>query len=195
MTAAAWICLLLPLASAVGITLAGTAISRRVAGYTATAGLPATNGYQTQLTGSEDAYGLKLNPSGTSDVYASYLGARRVATTATAIAVDATGNVYVAGTAASGFPITPGAYASAGSTYVTKLNAAGNGLVYSTYVTGPVASLAVDTAGNAFMTGTANALATTAGAFQRTKTGATAPYVAKLSANSAVGARSIAASK
>jgi NADH-quinone oxidoreductase subunit L len=36
MTAAAWICLLLPLASAVGITLAGTAISRRVAGYTAT---------------------------------------------------------------------------------------------------------------------------------------------------------------
>jgi NADH-quinone oxidoreductase subunit L len=37
MRAAAWICLLLPLASAVGITLAGTRINRRIAGYVATA--------------------------------------------------------------------------------------------------------------------------------------------------------------
>ena len=36
MAAASWICLLLPLASAVGITLAGTAIPRRVAGYVST---------------------------------------------------------------------------------------------------------------------------------------------------------------
>jgi NADH-quinone oxidoreductase subunit L len=36
MKAAAWICLLLPLASALSITLAGTRISRRVAGYVAT---------------------------------------------------------------------------------------------------------------------------------------------------------------
>src|SRR5256714_6313939 len=36
MKAAAWICLLLPLASAVLITLAGTRISRRVAGYVST---------------------------------------------------------------------------------------------------------------------------------------------------------------
>ena len=37
MSAAAWICLLLPLASAVLITLGGTRISRRLAGYVATA--------------------------------------------------------------------------------------------------------------------------------------------------------------
>src|SRR5689334_5725173 len=36
MRIAAWICLLLPLASAIAITLAGTKISRRIAGYTAT---------------------------------------------------------------------------------------------------------------------------------------------------------------
>jgi len=36
MAIAAWICLLLPLASATGITVAGTAISRRLAGYVAT---------------------------------------------------------------------------------------------------------------------------------------------------------------
>src|SRR5581483_9143272 len=37
MTAGAWICLLLPLASAVAITFAGTAISRRSAAYLSTA--------------------------------------------------------------------------------------------------------------------------------------------------------------
>jgi len=37
MQAAVWICLLLPLASAVGITLKGTRISRRFAGYISTA--------------------------------------------------------------------------------------------------------------------------------------------------------------
>jgi NADH-quinone oxidoreductase subunit L len=37
MAAASWICLLLPLASAVAITLAGTAMPRRVAGYVSTA--------------------------------------------------------------------------------------------------------------------------------------------------------------
>jgi NADH-quinone oxidoreductase subunit L len=36
-TAAAWICLLSPLAAALGITLAGTSITRRAAGYVATA--------------------------------------------------------------------------------------------------------------------------------------------------------------
>jgi NADH-quinone oxidoreductase subunit L len=36
MAAASWICLLLPLASAIGITAAGTAISRRIAGYVST---------------------------------------------------------------------------------------------------------------------------------------------------------------
>ena len=36
MNAAAWVCLLLPLASAVAITFAGTRISRRVAGYVST---------------------------------------------------------------------------------------------------------------------------------------------------------------
>src|SRR3954467_15813763 len=37
MAAAAWICLLLPLASAAAITVAGPALSRRGAGYLATA--------------------------------------------------------------------------------------------------------------------------------------------------------------
>ena len=42
MTAAAWICLLSPLAAALAITLAGTSISRRTAGYVATASVGAS---------------------------------------------------------------------------------------------------------------------------------------------------------
>ncbi|HEY6829654.1 MAG TPA: SBBP repeat-containing protein, partial [Gemmatimonadaceae bacterium] len=126
-------------------------------------GLPASNGYQTQLGGSQDAYVIKLNPSGTAVLYATYLGARRVTTTGSSIAVDGAGSAYVTGTTANGFPVTPGAYLSSGTTFITKLNPAGNGLVYSTYVTAPVVSLAVDSAGQTYMTGTATTLTTTPG--------------------------------
>jgi len=147
--------------------------------------LPASSGYQTQLAGTQDAYVVKLNPAGTSVIYATYLGARRVATIGLGIAVDGTGSAYVTGTTAKGYPITPGAYLASGATFVTKLNPAGNGLAYSTFVTSPVASLTVDNAGNAYMTGTATALSTTPGAFQQTRLGASAPYVAKLAASGA----------
>lgn len=150
-----------------------------------TSGLPASNGYQTQLAGSQDAYVLKLNPTGTSVIFATYLGARRVSTTALGIAVDRTGSAYVTGTTGNGYPLTPGAHLSNGSTFMTKLNPSGNGLAYSTYVASPVASLAVDEGGNVYMTGTATSLTTTPGAFQRTKTGASAPYVAKLASTGA----------
>jgi hypothetical protein len=149
-------------------------------GTTWSSGLPASSGYQTQLAGTQDAYVLKLDPTGTSVIYATYLGARRVATTGLGIAVDAQGSVYVTGTTAKGYPITPGAYLASGATFVTKLNPAGNGLAFSTFVTSPVVSLAVDGAGSTYMTGTATALTTTPGAFQRTRIGASAPYVAKL---------------
>ena len=57
------------------------------------------------------------------------------------IAIDASGNAYVAGfTFSSDFPITPGAFQTAyGGTrdaFITKLNAAGSALLYSTYLGG-----------------------------------------------------------
>ena len=156
-----------------------------VVGSTWMSGLPASSGYQTQLAGTKDAYVAKLDPTGTSVIYATYLGARRVTTIGLGIAVDDAGSAYVTGTSAKGYPITPGAYLASGTTFVTKLNPAGNALAYSTFVTSPVASLAVDDAGSAYMTGTASALTTTPGSFQRTKLGASAPYVAKLAATGA----------
>ena len=88
------------------------------------------------------------------------------------IAVDATGNAFVAGmaTKGSGFPITPGALQSeiigaptTQAAFITKLNAQGSALAYSTYINGAAGepydgpSLAVDAAGNACIAGTVSA--------------------------------------
>ena len=83
--------------------------------------------------------------------------------TETGIAIDGTGNVHVTGvTGSSDFPTTAGAFdvTFGGGFYdgfVTKLEASGAALVYSTYLGGSereeVAGIAVDGAGNAYVTG------------------------------------------
>jgi hypothetical protein len=94
-----------------------------------------------------------------------------------AMAVDGAGNVYVTGSTTSlDFPITPGSYQATypGSAcfYVTKLNPSGTALVYSTYLGGSGASafgIAVDSSGNAYLTGAAvSSFPTTPGAYQPT---------------------------
>jgi hypothetical protein len=166
--------------AASGVALDG-ANNIYVVGYTSIAELPNAGGYQTQLAGTTDAYVAKLNPAATAAIYTTYLGARRATTLGLGIAVDSAGSAYVTGTSTgTAFPITPGAYQSTGSTFVTKLAPAGNALAYSTRLAMPVAAIAIDSGGNTFMTGTTSVLTTTAGALQPTKIGATAPYVAKL---------------
>ncbi|MBS0327500.1 MAG: SBBP repeat-containing protein [Proteobacteria bacterium] len=121
-----------------------------------------------------DAFVVKLAPDGKSLVYATFLGGPVGLETATGIAVDKTGSVYVGGiTDADDFPVTAGAYqkgTAGGGSFVAKLNAAGNALVYSTYVAGVVANaLAVDDSGNAYVAGeVTGAFATTPGALQET---------------------------
>ncbi|MGA2261460.1 MAG: SBBP repeat-containing protein [Acidobacteriota bacterium] len=74
---------------------------------------------------------------------------------AAGIAVDASGNAYVAGyTASTDFPITTGAFQVSGSGgFVTKLNATGSALVYSTYLGPSISAVAVDSAGSVYVTG------------------------------------------
>src|SRR5580693_6454761 len=87
-----------------------------------------------------DAFVTKLDPSG-QIVYSTYLGGSS-ADIAYGIAVDANGNAYVSGTTASpNFPETAGAFQTAprsNSThaFVSKLNASGSALTYSTLVGG-----------------------------------------------------------
>jgi len=127
-----------------------------------------------------------------------------------AIAVDASGNAYVAGlTSVIDFPTTSGAFQTASDagklttntaySFVSKLNATGSALIYSTYLGGSggpnnypnvtgdtVASIAVDSEGNAYLAGATHSLdfPITEGAFQTTNTpapfGGTSGFVAKL---------------
>jgi hypothetical protein len=98
-----------------------------------------------------------------------------------AIAVDASGNAFITGfTQSSTFPTTPGAFDRTGSVgqdldaFVTKLNPTGTALVYSTFLGGSNfewgRGLAIDTAGNAYVTGQtkSSSFPTTGGAFDRT---------------------------
>ncbi len=123
-----------------------------------------------------NSFVVKLDPTGTV-VFATYLGGNGD-TSATSIAVDQQGNVYVAGTTSEGlgstntFPVTPGAAFTNPariSGFVAKLNPAGSQLVYATFIPGAtIAALALDSDGNAFVTGSGfpSSFPTTAGAFQ-----------------------------
>jgi hypothetical protein len=116
-----------------------------------------------------------------------------------AIAVDASGNVYVTGSTASYvFPTTPGAVqtsnANGTDAFVTKLNATGTALLYSTFLGGSGTDIgngiAVDASGNAYVTGYTNSsnsglqrgFPTTARAVQTALAGSQNAFVAKLNA-------------
>lgn len=104
----------------------------------------------------------KLNASGTDLVYSTYLGGTGF-DQGDAIAVDSLGSAYVTGfTQSSDFPTTAGALQTSfgggqRDGFVTKLNASGNGLVYSTYLGGASSDMgsgiAVDSSNSAYVTG------------------------------------------
>ena len=97
--------------------------------------------------------------------YSTYLGGNSF-DAGYGIAVDTSGNAYVTGfTGSTDFPTTPGAYDTSfnggsslgGDAFVTKLNPTGTALTYSTYLGGSSTDkgygIAVDTSGNAYVTG------------------------------------------
>lgn len=102
------------------------------------------------------------------------------------IAVDSSGNAYVTGTTdGTNFPTTAGAFKTTTTSFstnafVSKINATGTTLVYSTYISGNgftlASGIAVDSTGNAHITGqtsannfpTVNGLKTTSGFFKTT---------------------------
>ena len=134
------------------------------------------------------AFVTKLAADGSGVVYSTYLSGSFF-DLAFGVAVDSSGFAYVTGyTYSDDFPTTPGAFHATSSRgyfswgdyfvtngFVTKLNADGSGLVYSTYLsgsTGNVATgIAVDYKGNAYVTGIAfsDDFPTTPGAFQTSK--------------------------
>ena len=193
--------------SAIAVDSSGDAY---VTGATYSQNFPVTKGaFQTAnnslRTFSENAFVTKLNPTGTALVYSTYLGGS-AGDNGAGIAVDATGDAYVTGSATStNFPVTAGVFQSTNvalttsgwaDAFVTKLNPTGASLVYSTYLGGSSYGaagygIAVDSSGDAYVSG--NSYSTdfpvTAGAFQTVNNAAAAAgpdtvasnaYVAKL---------------
>jgi len=150
-----------------------------VTGETASPSFPVTNGAFETVFEADSAFITKFNPSGTVLVYSTYLG-ESCAANGQAIAVDGSGNAYVAGTKCGGFPTTAGAFdTTTGGAFVTKLNSTGSALVYSTLLGGNSTTnpgdydaaygIAVDESGNAYVTGGTGSpdFPVTAGAFQK----------------------------
>ncbi len=113
------------------------------------------------------------------------------------IAVDGQGNAYVTGTTYSNnfntvAPLQPSNRGGHYDAYVSKVNATGSALVYSTYLGGTGDDsghgITVDSSGSAYVAGITNSFdfTTTTGAFQRTKTGASEDaFITKIGADGA----------
>ena len=116
----------------------------------------------------EHGFVAKIDPTGTRLLYATYLGGNSQ-DSVRAIAVDAEGNAYVTGfTSSSNFPITPGAYLTTGSGFMTKLSADGAKAIFSTRLPAGGEAIGLDAARSVYVTGIANdGFPTTSGAFQR----------------------------
>src|SRR5947207_2707210 len=159
-----------------------------VVGYTYSTNFPTAGAFQTTRHGpANDAFVTKINPV-TGLVYSTYLGGTDpdplFGETATGIALDAQGDAYVTGyTYSTSFPTTAGAlqttFGGVKDGFVAELNPSGSALVYSTYLGGrgndKGNKIAVDAAGNAYVTGnTASTdFPTTPSAFQTTFAGGT----------------------
>jgi uncharacterized protein (TIGR03437 family) len=140
-----------------------------LAGYSTDGSFPVTPGAyaSTNVLGNKgNGFIIKYNAANTAVVYSTYIGGGNW-DGFTSVAVDSAGNVYTAGfTDSDDYPVTTGAlktklHSSVADTstdcVVTKLSAAGNGLVYSTYLGGTgedsCLGMALDSQGFVYLTG------------------------------------------
>jgi MYXO-CTERM domain-containing protein len=166
-----------------------------VAGFTTSTDFPTHDARQSVLGGSLDAFIAKFDPSGKTLLYATYLGGASE-DSATAIAIDATGNAYVAGnTQSADFPVTRNPYQSfndgAGNAFVTKIDPDGRQLAYSTFFGGSgfdaATALKLDGGGHVFVAGyTQSPDFPTEKPFQSTLMGPQNAFVAELAPTGAL---------
>jgi len=135
-----------------------------VTGTTSSTNFPTLNAFQPAIgdTFNGDAFVTKFNSNGSLG-YSTYLGGESL-DTGYAIAVDASGNAYVTGqTSSNSFPLVNPIQSTNGNgeAFITKLNGAGSGLIYSTLLGGTGndvgRGIAVDSAGSAYVCGFTNA--------------------------------------
>lgn len=149
-----------------------------IVGRTNSTDFPTTSAaLQRTSHGGQDAFVTKLSPSGASLVYSTYVGGTGE-DDGRAMALDSSHQVYLTGrTKSNDFPL-KNAFQSVsddvyGQCFVTRLNASGSGLSYSTYLGGEdldqCNGIAVDSSRQAYVGGLTVSLnfPTTPGAFQQ----------------------------
>ena len=118
------------------------------------------------------AFAAKVNPNGTALLYSALIGTVNSSIPPFGFGIDNAGSTYLTGfTRSKTFPVTANAFRKnfgsnpddGGEAFITKLNANGSALAYSTYLGGTGANtgdyatnLAIDEAGNAIITGLTN---------------------------------------
>jgi hypothetical protein len=161
-----------------------------VTGTTDSADFPVTTGAYDTTLGSPDVFVAKFNPSGSALVWCTFLGGSGDEyNDGQVIALDGASNPVLLGRTYSGdFPTTAGAYNQTNAWedyFLTKLSASGNALIWSTFLwsngSGVGFGLALDTAGDVYVTGSATGdFPATAGAYDTSLNGNVAAFVAKM---------------
>jgi hypothetical protein len=172
--------------NAIAIDLAGNAY---IGGETDSTDFPTASPIQLNNAGSIDGFVAKLNTTGNAFAYSTYLGGSSD-DVVTGIALDGSNNAYVTGiTVSTDFPTTKGAFqTTAGGQddgFVAAVKADGSALIYSTYLGGSgtddALGIAVDSAGEAYVTGHTNSSNfPTANPQQATLAGASDVFITKL---------------
>ena len=153
-------------------------------GTTGSTNFPTVNPIQGTKAYDWDTFVTKINAAGTAIVYSTFLGGNGWNEYGLGIFVDSSGNAYVTGgTNATDFPgVTAGSiqpsFGGTGSNrdaFATKINAAGNAILWSTYLGGSNDDIAygitADSSGNAYVGGVTKSTSIpwiTAGAIQST---------------------------
>lgn len=170
-----------------------------IAGWTLSPSFPTTAGVVDNTlfpTGNPDGFIAKLDATGASLLYSTYLGTTGVDHILD-FAVDNLGNTYVTGVTTGGFPTTPGVfddtYNGSYDAFVTKLNSNATMIVFSTYIGGSFMSfigdrgqcIAVDNAYNVYVAGQteSNNFPTTALSYDNSFNGQTDIFLTKFNSS------------
>jgi hypothetical protein len=162
-------------------------------GFTYSTNFPTKNAFQTSLVRENDIFVTKLNETGNGLNFSTYLGGFGW-DEGSGIAIDGRQNIYITGyTQSADFPI-KNAFQDThsgtgnGDSFITKLDASGSGILYSTFLGGDAwekgTDVAVDAIGNCYFTGFTQSFQfpTTVNAFQGSTQGSNDGFIVKIKA-------------